>query len=68
MNYYDKHSNIKSFYYFGFPRTEKIIIKILLESDFLFDSKYNEIGICAINSPFRENHIVLIINISYLNK
>ena len=68
LNYYDKHNHIKSFYYVGFPRIEKIIIKILIESDFLFDSKYNEIGICAINSPYKDNHVVLVINLSYLNK
>jgi hypothetical protein len=68
LGYYDKHSNINSMTYLGIPRQEKIILKVLSESDFIFDPSFNEIGICAVNSPYRDNHVVLIINLSYLTK
>ena len=66
--YYDRHSNIASLTYIGLPKADKIIIKILSENDFIFDPSFNQIGICAVNSPYRDNHIVLIINLSYLTK
>jgi hypothetical protein len=68
LGYYDKHSNIQSSTYIGIPKAERIIIKILSENDFIFDPSFNEIGICAVNSPYNDNHVVLIINLSYLTK
>jgi hypothetical protein len=70
LGYYEHHGNINVVTYNGTPNTTKILLYVLLNQDidFIFSDYYNQIGICAVDSPTKKNAIVLIINLSHLNK
>jgi hypothetical protein len=68
--YYEHHGNVNVVTYNGTPNSTKILLYILLNQDvnFIFSEAFNQIGICAVDSPTKKNAIVLIINLSNLNK